>query len=213
MTQSEWKPEGMIQPLWATPIYQNQAKDKEFDEIQEELNTIISKLKFEEAKGWGPHSHDLSENAFDTNFLYDNKCLKTLGFIHKCLMEYLRMINAQDCPYALDGAWITKTKKGKFAYPHSHGFSDVSGVYYINTNGEDGNLMFENINDALGGNFIYNCLGGGKVPAPLGNGIMLLWPSTLRHQTQENTTDNERVSLSFNINFARKGFVVNYGEE
>ena len=30
-----------------------------------------------------------------------------------------------------------------------------------------------------------------------------MWPSNIRHETQENTTDNERLSLSFNINFDR----------
>jgi len=203
MGNTEWKPEGMIQPLWATPIYQNQAKNKEFDEIQEELKTVTSKLKFNEAQGWGPYAHDLSENPFESNFLIDNKCIKTVEFIHRCLMEYLMFINSKEPPkYIINSAWITRTNKGKFAHPHSHGFSDVSGVYYINTNGKDGNLMFDNIHDAFGGNFIYNAIGG-KVPAPLDNGIILMWPSNLRHETQENTTDNERLSLSFNINFNR----------
>ena len=85
MGNTEWKPEGMIQPLWATPIYQNQAKNKEFDEIQEELKTVTSKLKFNEAQGWGPYAHDLSENPFESNFLIDNKCIKTVEFIHRCL--------------------------------------------------------------------------------------------------------------------------------
>ena len=203
MGNTEWKPEGAIQPLWATPIYHNKARGKEFDEIQEELKTVTAKLKFEEAEGWGPNSHSLSEKPFDSNFLYDNKCTKTVEFIHRCLMEYLMFVNSKEPPkYIINSAWITRTIKGKFAYPHSHGFSDVSGVYYINTNSEDGNLMFDNMNDALGGNFIYNCLGG-KTPAPLGDGFLLLWPSNVRHETQENTTDNERLSLSFNINFDR----------
>tara|TARA_B100000902_G_scaffold350558_1_gene359923 strand:+ start:352 stop:966 length:615 start_codon:yes stop_codon:yes gene_type:complete len=202
MENTRQQPEGSIQPLWATPIYQNQAKGEEFDEVQEELLSTISKLKFKEAKGWGPHSHDLSENAFESNFLIEKKCVKSLKFIHKCLTEYISFVGAKQSPYAIISAWITRTNKGKFAHPHSHGFSDVSGVYYINTNGKDGNLMFDNIHDAFGGNFIYNAIGG-KVPAPLDNGIILMWPSNLRHETQENTTDNERLSLSFNINFNR----------
>ena len=47
---------------------------------------------------------------------------------------------------------------------------------------------------------------GGKVTAPLENGLLLLWPSNIKHGTQTNSTDNERLSLSFNINFARNGF-------
>ena len=41
----------------------------------------------------------------------------------------------------------------------------------------------------------------------------MMWPSNLRHETQENTTDNERLSLSFNVNFARNGFKIDFGDE
>ena len=87
----------------------------------------------------------------------------------------------------------------------SHGYSDISGVYYINTNGEDGNLQFDNINSSMSGNFIMGALRSKEV-APLMNGLLMLWPGPLKHGTQTNNTDSERMSLSFNINIARPGF-------
>ena len=200
------EPKGSINPLWPTPIYQRKLDGKEFDNVQEELYASIDKLDFEEAKGWGPNAHDLSENAFNSNFLYEHECTNTIKFIHDSLIEYLLYVKAEhQVPYIIDAAWITKIKKGKFAYEHSHGFSEVSGVYYINTNGEDGNLMFDYIHDAFGNNIIFNAMGG-KIHAPLETGVLLLWPSNIKHGTQTNSTDHERLSLSFNINFARNGF-------
>ena len=200
------EPKGSINPLWPTPIYQRKIDGEEFDNVQKELYDSIDKLGFEEAVGWGPNAHDLSKDAFTSTFLYEHNCTNTIQFIHDSLIEYLLYVNAQyEVPYFIDASWITKTKKGKFAYEHSHGFSDVSGVYYINTNGEDGNLMFDYIHDSFGNNYIFNAMGG-KVTAPLENGLLLLWPSNIKHGTQTNSTDNERLSLSFNINFARNGF-------
>ena len=204
--------QGSLMPLWATPIYHNKITGDEFDEIQKELYDIIDKVKFEESQGWGAHSHQLTENAFSQNILYDNQCMKTLTFIHNCLMDYIQSVNAPAVQYIMDGAWITKTKKGKQAYPHSHGFSDISGVYYINTNGKDGNLVFTNIHDGFANNIIYNSIGGAST-APLETGLIMMWPSNLRHETQENTTDNERLSLSFNVNFARNGFKIDFGDD
>lgn len=200
------EPKGSINPLWPTPIYQRKIDGEEFDNVQKELYDSIDKLGFEEAAGWGPNAHDLSKDAFHSNFLYEHNCTNTIQFIHDSLIEYLLYVNAQyEVPYIIDAAWITKTKKGKFAYEHSHGFSDVSGVYYINTNGEDGNLQFDNINSGMSGNFIISALKSKEV-APLENGLLLLWPGPLKHGTQANKTDNARLSLSFNILVARPGF-------
>ena len=35
-----------------------------------------------------------------------------------------------------------------------------------------------------------------------------MWPGFLSHGTRHNTTDDERISVSFNIIFARRGFSI-----
>jgi len=44
--------------------------------------------------------------------------------------------------------------------------------------------------------------------APLEQGLIILWPGYLSHRTFVNETDHERLSLSFNIKFARRGFTI-----
>jgi len=194
--------EGSIKNLWPTPIYSNFAQGKEFNNIQEELNAVIGKLNFSQNKsflGITPNTHELSENAFDASVLDDYGCNYTLKFIDKCLIEYLNLIGSEIPSFKLCESWITKTKKSNYAHIHNHGLTDVAGVYYINTNGKDGDLCFEYINNLLGGNYIYNAIDQ-RVNAPLKTGLLLLWPGNLNHGTEVNTTDNERLSLSFNIN-------------
>ena len=60
------------------------------------------------------------------------------------------------------------------------------------------------------GNFVVGCLPP-KQPMPLENGLLLLWPGTLKHGTLTNSTDNERMSVSFNVFVGRKGFVLDNG--
>ncbi len=56
------------------------------------------------------------------------------------------------------------------------------------------------------GNFMYSLITrGSEAGVKLENGVLGLWPSILHHATNPNNTDHERISLSFNITFARQG--------
>jgi len=202
--------QGAIQNLWPTPIYENLAQGNEYDNIQEELNTTIKRLNFSQYGDWktsiNPNTLELSDDPFNNNILDQYNCFNFLNFLDRCIEEYLCLIDAKKTSYKIDSSWITKTHKGQNAQAHSHGLSDISGVYYVNTNGEDGNLRFEYIHHLLESNYIYSAVGStpmDRVRAPLYNGLILLWPSNVRHGTEVNTTDHERLSLSFNINLSR----------
>ena len=101
-------------------------------------------------------------------------------------------------------SWFTKTKHRKFAHLHDHGSSDLSGVYYVQTNGEDGNLIFEDPMRSYATNYIFQSITGVNPELPPKNGLIALWPSMIQHRTQPNPTQDVRISLSFNISFIRK---------
>ena len=197
---------GSIKNLWPTPIYEHLSQGNEYDNIQEELKTTIKRLNFSQHRDWktsfNPNVFELSDDPFNNNILDQYNCFNFLNFLDRCIEEYLFLIDGKKTSYKIDSSWITKTKKGNYVHSHSHGLSDISGVYYINTNSMDGNLCFEYINNLLTSNYIYNAISR-KVKSPLKTGLLLLWPGNLSHSTQVNTTDNERLSLSFNINFPR----------
>ena len=67
--------------------------------------------------------------------------------------------------------------------------------------------MFDNIHSQLCGNYVFSNLPG-KQPMPIQKGLLMLWPGPLRHGTVVNKTDNERMSLSFNIFIGRNGYRV-----
>ena len=202
---------GNIQSIFPVPIYMDKAEGENFKLIQEELLSITEKIEFSQRKGWNKDTHMLNKDPFSTNFLFDNNCQNTVRFIYESATEYVQNIAGHpDYQYSIIESWITKTLKGQYAHEHHHGATDISGVYYINTNGEDGNLIFDNIHSQMAGNFVFSSLVFDH-KLPLENGLLILWPGLLRHRTHVNTTDNERLSLSFNIMIGRKGFVVENG--
>jgi uncharacterized protein (TIGR02466 family) len=187
-------------PLNPIPLYITKSEGKEFDNIQKELLELCNTIKFEKIKNWDTYTHSLSYKPFKSNLLQDKKCVHSLEFIKKSVKEYLQSIgfHCPSVPLSMPNSWITKTQKNESAHIHTHQGSHISGVYYIKTNGEDGNLYFPNIHRSSASNPIIGC-STHLTDAPLETGILMLFPSDLSHGVKENRTDNIRYSLSFNI--------------
>jgi uncharacterized protein (TIGR02466 family) len=99
---------------------------------------------------------------------------------------------------AIETSWLSLTKPGQYAHVHDHGTSHVSGVYWFKTNGQDGDLVFRNALKALKCNPIGSSYAHENAFAPE-QGRLSLWPGYLDHSVNENTTNEDRISLSFNI--------------
>ena len=201
-------------PYFATPIYTNDAfQTKYYNDIQSELMDVYEKTEFEKLEGRPDTSHSTSPSAFTNNILKKYKCKHFLKFLHQELETYISTIqinnNQTIMEYIIDSAWLTKTVKGEHALQHTHGQSDVSGVYYLQTNGEDGNIFFEDPNSSKVGNPIMDLTVNSTCnELPLQQGLIHMWPGFMAHGTRHNETDHERLSVSFNIVFARRGLRV-----
>tara|TARA_B100001094_G_scaffold309520_1_gene343248 strand:- start:1183 stop:1866 length:684 start_codon:yes stop_codon:yes gene_type:complete len=198
-----------IQPAFSIPIYYNKPTDDEYELIQEELLEVHKNTDYELPLQFPKNSsHLLTPKAFSANIIKKYNCDYFLEFLKKSVKDYLGSLQyTTPMEYIIDSSWITKTTKGRSAVQHTHGSTDVSGVYYIKTNGQDGNLCFEDPNQVLVSNLIMDLVVDQNV-APLEQGLIILWPGYLSHRTFVNETDHERLSLSFNIKFARRGFTI-----
>lgn len=188
------------------PVYVDKATGKEFEKIQHELLEIYSNIDFKQHPCWTSDTHklsvDSSGNFFNECILQQKQANQFLSFIHFHVKSYLKQIGC-DNPrkYAIAQSWFTKTEKEKYAHLHAHGEYDISGVYYLKTNGKDGNLFFPNMHRSFASNYIMSQVSSITNTIPLENGIIALWPSMLLHNTEPNKTNHERVSISFNIKF------------
>ena len=187
----------VIQNLYPTPIYS--AKVGNFDEIQHEMFGALKKTEFEMNPCWS--SHYLSDIWFKLNVVKEHQMNVFVEELSKHIVNYCQYLNYNgNCQIA--ESWFSLFKKGNYGHIHHHGATDISGVYYIKTNGEDGNLFFETPNPHLGTSKLFSNLTPRHEYKPE-EGNLMLFPGWLMHGIQTNTTDNERISLSFNISFER----------
>jgi len=193
-------------PWFPIPVYSGKAVGDEYENIQKELSDIYDDLEFRQNPNWTDDTNDLSVGKsgkiFGDCILTQYKCKKMLEFIDKSITLYLNDIRAAEPRnYKILESWLTRTKKGKYAHLHDHNLCDISGVYYYKTNGKDGNIMFPNYLRQFGSNYVIGQVANSISSFRLEQGVIGLWPSMLMHNTEPNPTDNDRVSVSFNIKF------------
>ena len=203
---------GHLKTIFPLPIFLDEAEGSEYTDIQKELTDTKHTLKFNDSGSY----MILNENSFDSNFLIESGCHHSIKFINKTVDKFVTSLYGEYdkdiFKWAILESWMTKTIKGRCAREHSHGRYDISGVYYLDTNGNDGNLIFTNTNHNLESNMLlHKLIRNGDVAMPLKNGNIFLWPGQLRHKTLINETDHERISISFNITISRKRLFADNG--
>tara|TARA_B100000482_G_scaffold78052_1_gene55403 strand:- start:208 stop:783 length:576 start_codon:yes stop_codon:yes gene_type:complete len=100
--------------------------------------------------------------------------------------------------------WANINDRYSYNNAHTHPGSDLSGVYYVKVPKKDcGNINFIDPRPALshGNSFIVERYTGGEsTPRFPIEGNMYIFPSSLPHEVGMNRTDEDRISISFNLN-------------
>jgi len=105
--------------------------------------------------------------------------------------------------------WININGRGSYNTPHIHGNAFFSGVYYMKTHDGCGHIQFRepsNIRE-------YHCPPYAEITprncfvqqCAAEAGRLCLFPSYLPHEVTENTSDEERISVAFNVAGAMGG--------
>jgi uncharacterized protein (TIGR02466 family) len=113
--------------------------------------------------------------------------------------------------FFLTQSWLNYTKPGQFHHTHEHPNSILSGVLYIDANGEKDRINFNRSNSYR--QIKINPLEQNRFNSdswwlPVSTGDLIIFPSHFTHSVEIKEGENVRTSLSFNI-FA-KGYL---GEE
>tara|TARA_B100001996_G_scaffold304297_1_gene245180 strand:- start:556 stop:1116 length:561 start_codon:yes stop_codon:yes gene_type:complete len=186
----------MIENIFPTSIYYDYVNNRE--EIQNELGRCAETLNYEITDQLRMYSND---HSYQTNIIGDRKLNIFAEALDTHLQNYCSEVGFPMRPYKLDSSWFVVYKKSNHCTVHSHGHVDISGVYYIDTNGEDGNLFFVCPNPSLMSSLCF-------LKSPIWEhkpevGKIMLWPGWLQHGVDENLTDHTRIALAFNIVFQR----------
>lgn len=195
-----------INPAFPTPIYENVLSD---ERIQNEFLVAINDLKEKDAFQLNASTDCqlLSDPTFLKN-LFDTYNLDTFkSYLEENVKSYVKMVvpeyvKNRNYDFQIETSWLTLNKKGHYSHLHHHADADISGVYYVQTTGQDGALVFENPNRLITTSYLLNTWQESLYYLPQQNKL-ILFPGWLAHRVEKNTTDNERISFSFNIMFKR----------
>ncbi len=200
----------MIHSLFQTPVYEYQGSVQETFLVQNEIKTLLPAIletdTFENPVGWNDGVQTNIKARF--NSIQDFKLVNLSNYIEMHVRKYISQIGAwEPMPTKLCHSWINLVNTGQRQEWHQHQDSVISGTYYFQTSGNDGDIVF-------------------KTPIPyvemelfpLGRtvdkffrvqpkvGKIVLFPGWLSHCVEVNNTQDSRISISFNYlrdNFAK----------
>ena len=184
-----------VEYFFPTPIYFSFVEN--LDLIQREVSQYVSTLK----------EHELTNpwsDTVQTTFKYGsyNHALSNtpnlLEEIKRHCKEFLSGVNYSNLNITIRESWCNISSKNSFQHYHLHDDNDLSGVYYFQTTGEDGDIVFSN--PSLVNRYH-------KVTSKINScvsykpevGKILIFPSFLEHAVLHNATDNTRISITFNV--------------
>jgi len=182
----------MIETPFSTPIYYNQITGPQLNNVQTELSELLKTVEFKYHDEW--KSHYLGGD-FDSTFTFKH----FQQVLDENLPVYCNEINYHMPEYKTI-SWFSLFKPGNYGHKHDHGTADISGVYYYQTSGDDGDIKFYTPAYQTNSSIFKHYAG-----RPFGHkpnvGKLILFPGYLLHSIDTNLTDSERISLSFNIYF------------
>jgi len=148
--------------------------------------------------GWQSKDFKLQEHDEFTNFVdtvtdMSLSCLKDYGFVDGAYK--LEMLNG----------WFNVNQKGNSNQIHTHSGSFISGTYYVQAEQDQSELIFyknfteDFIISSAGQIENYTGISGATCRYPPRTGRLILFPSYVPHGVMPSTSDNERISLAFNM--------------
>lgn len=190
-----------IENWFPTPIFYSYAstelKKAIFDEYLEAEQKILTKVSF---GTWGDNistTFDITKNILD-----EYKLCSLKKYVLDMGAEFTKKLHQNKCTLSIKESWVNYSAKHQYQNKHCHYSrpSMLSGVYYLQTNTQDGKLTFYPPSKAMVDQtktptmLTYTSID--YTPEP---GKIILFPSWVEHSVRANMTDATRVSVSFNI--------------
>lgn len=179
--------------------------------IQQKFKDVHSKLTAENKLNYKKDrtpTHKLSSNDFSDNLIEEYDLVEFKNELMAHLSEYLKEINR---PHRVEqvkitASWMTSYTAGDYAQQHCHGVADISGVYYVNAMTDDAKFYFSSPTRTLKSSYIFNHILDKKYIEPK-TGTIVLFPGWLEHGVETQVSNQERVSVSFNLEFIRPNLI------
>ena len=183
--------------LWPTPYWHTIIDDFTKHETRVTFN--------EDMEGWVSGQMEEKNTIYKSNRGgWQSELQKPDGTFEplvKRINEICKNINLGIKETLITQLWVNVNKRGDWNVIHQHGNYYLSGVYYVKVPKDSGKLVFRDPRPgAIGNNFINKRFDNGEFrKINIVDGLLMIWPSYLDHFVEPSKTDEERISISFDI--------------
>lgn len=163
-------------------------------------NNLSKELAFVEKLTYAPNGMNGNFRSKDS-YVFDKKQLVNIKkFCQHSLDMFTKDVMQAKEKLIITQSWCNTNPKGSIHHEHIHPNSIVSGVFYFRIDSSLPPIMFSKTQfEMLKLNFEkFNSINSETFYLPLVSGELILFPSHLRHSVPRNTSDEVRISLSFN---------------
>jgi uncharacterized protein (TIGR02466 family) len=176
----------------------------DYQMLNQKLMQLIDEERQRDPAGMGGRSTRLGWHS--TDLLHRHPGMQEfVAILNENVTEVVRAYRVDTAKVAVTLATCWAIVNGKLASGviHCHPNSFLSGVYYVNTNDESGDIFFQDPRHVAS---MWSCPVIEHTPWTIRqvsyhpvSGGMLIFPSWLYHGVEPNLSDAPRVSLSFNF--------------
>ncbi len=126
--------------------------------------------------------------------------------INKAARGALDFMKVDCSTFEITACWANINPKGSLNTSHTHPNNYLSGVYYVSVPKGTGVIVFGDPREAAGAILPkvkgYNAYNGNEATFEIKAGRFILFPSYLRHGVPVNRSEEDRVSIAYNIMFS-----------
>lgn len=149
-------------------------------------------------------------SSFTGNVIQKYSLSSLMKHIQSTLQKYVNVVewsygtdprkNNEGLKIGMLDSWFNITEKNQKHQMHIHPHHTISGVYYHQMKKEMGGIIFRNPNPFVANHlFPEGPTSPNMITFVPEEGTLILFPSWLEHGTEDNQTDEDRISISFNI--------------
>ena len=146
--------------------------------------------------------NDGNTTSKDRKLLDDTKLASLREFMDASVASYFKEIYSpkNEVSLRITQSWVNYTKPGQWHHKHAHPNSFISGVFYIKANKETDRIYFykEGYQQIKLPVDQFNLYNSESWWLPVGEGELILFPSSFTHMVEAVKGEDLRVSMSFN---------------
>jgi len=196
-----WRETADVIPMFATLVWKVELEAQLREVICAQALAAIARLRRDlpplaPARGW--------QSVQSLHELDDFRDL--VSCVHRVVPGILRFLRIGYDAYQVTACWATVLARGAAHKMHQHPNNFLSGVYYVRTRPGADTINFHDPRNQTG--IIrppvveLTAENTDQIVVRVKDGTMLVFPSYLQHSVDASASEDERISISFNIMFS-----------